>query len=423
MNRLIPIIALLFVLYVQSYTQWQKTNFSSTVKINTLAISDSSIYAGTDGDGVFVSTDNGESWVSINDGLQSKVIYTIFINGKTILAGTETGAYASTNNGLNWNAINSGLPDNPVWSFTKSYITNSTQVGTTLFAGTWNGVYTSTNNGTNWNATGLNNTAMPVHSVVDYNNFVFAATFAGGIFCSIDNGITWRNISILDTNTTGAGIEQVHSMDCIGPNVIVGAGSYGDIYYLAYNNPFSNSGSNNFIDSKIPLEYVTILSFASRNASIFAGNSFGNIFISKTYGLSWKLISYSLESCSVFSLALNSSYIFAGTGNGIWRLWYPEATSNVDKIKETPSGFSLEQNYPNPFNSSTKIKFTIPYNSKVSLKVYNILGKLVDDLVDKYMAQGTYEVDFSAASLPSGIYFYSIVTNGFRSTKKLTLLK
>jgi len=421
MKRLISIIAILFVLYGQNFAQWQKTNLSSAVKVNTLAISDSSIYAGTEGDGIFVSTDNGENWDSINDGLQSKVIYTIFINGKTIFAGTETGAYVSTNNGLNWNKINSGLSDNPVWSFTKSNIANSTQVGTTIFAGTWSGVYYSTNNGANWEVTGLSNTTMPVHSIVVYDNYIFAATLAGGIFCSQDNGITWRDHSILYSGgQPGDGaIVTVYSLSSIGPNVIVSAGSYGNIYYL----PYTRSIMTPFDSSKVPYEGHPILSFAARNANLFAGNSIGNIFISEYFGIMWKLISYSLTDQAVYSLALNNSYILAGTENGIWRLWYPEATTNVDNSKIVPTGFALEQNYPNPFNPTTAISYQLPAYSHVSLKVYDVLGKEVATLVNENKPAGNYKIEFNAGKLVSGIYFYTIQAGTFIQTKKLLLLK
>ena len=102
---------------------------------------------------------------------------------------------------------------------------------------------------------------------------------------------------------------------------------------------------------------------------------------------------------------------------------YPEISTSVDDAKGVPTGFALQQNYPNPFNSSTKIKFSIPSVGRVSLKVYNILGSVVEDLVDKTMAPGTYQVDFSAAKLPSGVFFYSLVSNEFRITKKLILIK
>jgi Secretion system C-terminal sorting domain len=85
--------------------------------------------------------------------------------------------------------------------------------------------------------------------------------------------------------------------------------------------------------------------------------------------------------------------------------------------------FNLEQNYPNPFNPSTKINYTIPQQSFVSLKVYDILGNEVATLMNGDKSAGTYQVNFNAADLPSGIYFYRLTAGNYTSVKKMTLLK
>lgn len=90
---------------------------------------------------------------------------------------------------------------------------------------------------------------------------------------------------------------------------------------------------------------------------------------------------------------------------------------------EIPLTFALDQNYPNPFNPSTTIKFAIPQQSNVTLKVYNMLGQEVATLVNEQMNAGSYNVDFDASSLSSGIYFYSIQAGQFNVTKKMMLIK
>jgi hypothetical protein len=89
----------------------------------------------------------------------------------------------------------------------------------------------------------------------------------------------------------------------------------------------------------------------------------------------------------------------------------------------TPFKFSLNQNYPNPFNPTTKINFIIPEEGKVSLKVYNILGHLVNTLIDKKMTAGSYSINFSAENLPSGIYVYTLSANNYFDSQKMMLLK
>ena len=94
-----------------------------------------------------------------------------------------------------------------------------------------------------------------------------------------------------------------------------------------------------------------------------------------------------------------------------------------------PSKFSLEQNYPNPFNPVTKIKFSVPQiasdfsASKVTLKVYDLLGREIAILVNEEKQAGTYEVKFNASNLSSGTYFYRLQAGDFVETRKLSLLK
>ncbi len=88
-----------------------------------------------------------------------------------------------------------------------------------------------------------------------------------------------------------------------------------------------------------------------------------------------------------------------------------------------PEEIALEQNYPNPFNPSTKIKFSIPSSGFATLKIYNALGEEVAVLLDKEFTAGTYEVNWNATGLPSGVYFYQLKTEGYVETKKMILLK
>jgi hypothetical protein len=85
--------------------------------------------------------------------------------------------------------------------------------------------------------------------------------------------------------------------------------------------------------------------------------------------------------------------------------------------------YALEQNYPNPFNPSTKIKFQLPKDGFVTLKVYDILGKEITTLINEEKSQGKYEVNFNASSLSSGVYIYKIQAGDFVSSRKMILLK
>jgi hypothetical protein len=102
---------------------------------------------------------------------------------------------------------------------------------------------------------------------------------------------------------------------------------------------------------------------------------------------------------------------------------YTTDLNSEKKQSKIPQSFHLFQNYPNPFNPSTMIKYDLPKEGFVSLKIYNILGKEVRTLVSEYESAGTYNITFNASDLSSGIYFYRLSSGNFAQVKKLLLLK
>jgi hypothetical protein len=108
------------------------------------------------------------------------------------------------------------------------------------------------------------------------------------------------------------------------------------------------------------------------------------------------------------------------TGSSLKKNGFIEVNySDVKPVVE----YGLSQNYPNPFNPSTVINYQIPKASKVTLKIYDMLGKEVTTLVNEYKEQGRYSVEFNASRLPSGTYIYEIRTNDFVKSGKMLLLK
>lgn len=99
------------------------------------------------------------------------------------------------------------------------------------------------------------------------------------------------------------------------------------------------------------------------------------------------------------------------------------ATGIISEPSATPREYVLYQNYPNPFNPNTIIKYDVPRQSIVTLKVYDIIGREVATLVNEIKAAGTYQVSFQALKLSSGIYFYRFVSGNYVSAKKLVLIK
>ncbi len=90
---------------------------------------------------------------------------------------------------------------------------------------------------------------------------------------------------------------------------------------------------------------------------------------------------------------------------------------------EIPQKYELLQNYPNPFNPMTKLKFQMPKSGFTKLAIYDVTGKEISILVNKNLKPGIYEIDWNAENIPSGVYFYSLISNEFTQTKKMVVLK
>ncbi|MGB5288395.1 MAG: T9SS type A sorting domain-containing protein, partial [Ignavibacteriaceae bacterium] len=105
-----------------------------------------------------------------------------------------------------------------------------------------------------------------------------------------------------------------------------------------------------------------------------------------------------------------------------------EYSNEIEIEVYVPASFSLEQNYPNPFNPSTKITFSLAVDSKVSLKIFDVLGQEVASLINQDLSAGVHNFNFNAAGIYSGVYFYRIEATGVNGTefvnvKKMILVK
>jgi len=142
------------------------------------------------------------------------------------------------------------------------------------------------------------------------------------------------------------------------------------------------------------------------------------------------------DSLSSFPVNSEESRVSAFEGNvfvvwadfplgGISEIIFRRYTSPAPVNNETnpPTEFDLYQNYPNPFNPYTTIEYQIPEISLVTLKVYDVLGNEITTLVNEEKPAGSYEVEFDATTLPSGVYFYRLQAGDFFETKKMVLMK
>ena len=168
--------------------------------------------------------------------------------------------------------------------------------------------------------------------------------------------------------------------------------------------------------------------FIDKNTGWTVGGSPSNlgaaIYYTTNGGNNWVLqkrdtSAYFFESISI----VDSQHGWVAGNSGSILTMKTAAATSVRVNAHQPVGFGLEQNYPNPFNPSTTIEFSIPQQSFVTLKVYDLLGREVASLVNEELKAGSYKTEFNGINLTSGLYFYRLKTNGFTQTKKFILMK
>jgi ligand-binding sensor domain-containing protein len=387
------------------HAQWIQSGLEGFF-VRTITVTGSNIFVGTSGDGIYRSSNNGISWTQVNSGLTNLYIYAFAVSGSNLFAGTEgDGIFLSTNNGASW--IATGTLTNPfVFALTVS--------GMDVYAGTdGDGIFRSTNNGSSWTNASIGMTNTRVFSLVVSGTNLFAGTFGGGVFLSTNNGTSWISVSSGLTNT------DVWT-------IALSSGLPGNLFCGTSNGVFlsTNNGTNwTSVSSGLTSTYIHTFAFSGTN--IFAGTDVDGVFRSSNRGTNWIAVSEGLTKTNIWALAVSGSSLFAGiNGSGVWRRPLSEILTSVKGLTTNlPANFRLEQNYPNPFNPVTNLEFGISNSGFVSLKVYNIIGKEVATVVNENLNPGTYMYRFDASELSSGIYFYTLKTNGFSKTKRMILMK
>ena len=150
-----------------------------------------------------------------------------------------------------------------------------------------------------------------------------------------------------------------------------------------------------------------------------------------TSGGVWSPVFFNLTAFSDSTIQIAFQFTSDGNGSTISSGWYideimisPYIVTTVEDLNDNlPLQFQLYQNYPNPFNPTTIINYQLPVGSHVTLKVYDLLGREVATIVNEEKPAGSYEINFNANNLSSGIYFYKLQAGTFAETKKMILIK
>jgi len=460
--------------WISMDTIWMGSSYEN---IYSLAINPNNgyVFTGTSA-GMLRSTDDGANWINVNRELATRSISSMAINSNgNIFISSDSGVYRSTNNGDQWIQKNQGLPlggfPGNIWSIAINPLGN-------IFAGASSGgVFRSTDNGENWqwiknygyiiaiNSNGHIFTGSYIApicrstnngiswTVLDSTSFLFANCFAfnssGHIFAgsyysngndrvvsrSTNNGDSWTAL------TQGFPTSQLHTYYRVNALAV---NSLSSIFAGTDSGMFrsTNNGDNwSRIENGLPPSIGTwstccppsIVYYGPPQIRTIATNSVGYIFIAYDRGVyrstdngdTWTMFNLGLsQSDTVNVLAVNlSGYLYGATSTGsVFRSASPTTSVGNSKIN-VPLHYILEQNYPNPFNPTTAISFQLPVLSKVSLKIFDVLGREVMTLVNEEEPAGSYEVQWNAEKMTTGIYFCQFKAGSYMQTRKMLLLK
>jgi photosystem II stability/assembly factor-like uncharacterized protein len=360
-------------------------------------------WAAGDNGYILRTTDGGHSWntQNINNYYYLKSIF--FVSDSTgWITGTER-ILKTTNGGTTWTNKDLSYNFNKLYFFDEQYGWAVSQDGKIL---------RTTNGGQNWNVN-FSYTS-PFFTIYFLNQLIgFAGTSGGKVFKTTNGGNSWTEYQIF------------------------GYGDTRDITFLSEKHGWFVGGSSQYpfvlktTDQGITWEdytgpvswTVTSVKFFDENTGYIYGN--GAVWKTTNAGNEWYRVIFNIYPIADIHFVEPDVAWALGIWQTIIKSENVNTISSFDEITENSQSvnYFLSQNYPNPFNPVTNIKFSIPWGGYVSLKVYDILGSEIAILIDEDISEGTHEVNFNAAGLPSGIYFYRLQARDIIETKKMLFLK
>lgn len=359
---------------------------------------------------ILKTTDHGNTWVSQVSGFTLSIYGISFRNAETGYLAGSLKIYKTNNGGTNWQEIYTSTTNE---IFTDVFFTND---NTGYVVGSYGRQLKTTNAGLNWTATTISNTGTILSSLYFVNdNTGYAVGDNNAAVKTTDAGVTWSVMS-----------------------VAVPFENLNNIFFTDLNNGYIASNSHIFRTTNGGSTWFALPTPAGGYADVqFRGNfgyaisGNGNIIKSTDAGASW-IVQPTVTNNGLSALYFNTdNFIYTGGLLGTMLRTMPAElilTPVSGNNNSAPKEYSLSQNYPNPFNPVTNIKFAIPSNvkgetSNVKLVIFDLLGRVVETLVNGMLTSGNYEVRWDASKYSSGIYFYSITTDEFHETKRMVLVK
>ena len=355
---------------------------------------------------IFYSTNTGNTWL-LDSVLNKTYIYGLKSFGDSLYS-YGGGLFFSSNSGNNWTEIDSSA----ISSLIKDNDTLYTCYGFDNWQwGESGNISVSPDNGKSWKEIWTADTA--VYAIEKIGNYLFAGGLHG-VFRSTNTGSIWSAVN----NGLPSNLD-VYSFHKIDQNLFLSSQ-----YHIYLSTDYGNNWSP--ADNGLPIDTLVYnpIHLLTHNNYLFAASANG-IYSSSDLGKNWSNISDGLtgNALSANLLTVLGNNLVTATNDGLWQRPLSEITSTQNNYSDLPKFYFLSQNYPNPFNPLTTINYSIPKTGFVILKVYDLLGREIKTLVNEEKIPGNYKIEFDAANLSSGIYFYRLQAGSFTQTKKLILLK
>jgi photosystem II stability/assembly factor-like uncharacterized protein len=348
---------------------------------------------------VLKSTDGGNSWIIYP--LGDYVVKVLAVNENVAYILTSYQAILkTTNGGSDWVSLDTGVDED----FNNFFFIDENNG---VIVGDYGTILRTTNGGGDWLPV-TSGTTEYLYSVclTDLNNGWIAGD-NGIILNTIDGGANWNP----QVSGTTSDINEV----CFITSQLGLAATRWDEEILVTTNGGATWTAKPLPDNS----YYPQISFVDMNNIVYVNRD--GIFHTSDAGATWTPQKIGTRNYLYGVSKVGNGWIVVGDYGTILKSSF--GVVSVDRKNEIPTVFSLKQNYPNPFNPGTKIIYSIPKQSFVSLKIYDILGKEVIALINEEQPLGTYEVDFDASNFSAGVYFYKLQAGNFVQTKKMMLLK
>jgi len=379
-----------------------------------------------------------------NQGATSKIFFTDSIYGFT---GSNTLSAKTTNGGVNWTVISntgasmfyinsltgwhSGFPGriekttNGGSTFVVQPTTSTDYLFDVFFINlntgwavggtTTESILKTTNSGSNW-LFQTSNTSYGLYSLCfidEFTGWAAGSQFASKIIHTTNGGTNW----ISQSTPQNSSIFSIRFVDALTGWAVGGTNNVelifkttnGGINWLTQNSPVNNG-----------LRDCALIN----PDTAFAVGIGGRIIKTTNGGTNWISQNSTTSNDLVSMKFINPNTGYVCGGNTILKTTNGGITFLNNNSGMIPSKYELYQNYPNPFNPVTRIQYIISEVAFIQIRVSDVTGKVINEFIDKSKIPGTYEIDFDASNLPSGIYFYTLIADNITiTTKRMVLLK